>query len=140
MTQALVSDASVAIGWVHPGQATALSTAILDAVADGAIVEVPALWPLEVANALLVLTRRGKLSERERHTGLGWLRGLPVRMDHDAAAIAWSTLSETATANNLSVYDATYLELALRRKLPLACVDGPLRKAAQRCGVRLWTP
>lgn len=139
MTQTLVCDASVAIGWVHPGQATGLSMATLDAMANEATIEVPSIWPLEVSNALLVLARRGKLSDQERIVGLGWLRALPVRVDHDAARIAWSTLSEIAAAFNLSVYDATYLELARRRSLPLACSDGPLRKAVQRAGVRVWS-
>jgi predicted nucleic acid-binding protein len=54
------------------------------------------------------------------------------------AVRAFSTLSELVSAYGLSVYDATYLELAQRRKLMLACKDGPLRRAAKRCGVRLW--
>jgi len=111
---------------------------MLDAIAEGAVVEVPALWPLEVANALTVLVRRGRLIEGERETALEWLRGLPLRVDHDMASLAFSKLSELATARNLTVYDSAYLELALRRKLVLGCKDGPLRKAAKRCGVRLW--
>src|SRR5215212_11215740 len=109
---------------------------MLDALADGATLEVPALWPLEVANALLVLVRRRKLNDDERQTGLGWLRGLPVRIDPEAAALAFSRLSELAGAHHLSVYDAAYLELAQRRKLVLSCNDAPLRKAAEQCGVR----
>ena len=58
MTRAFVADASVAIAWVHPAQATPQTDAMLDAVAEGAVLEVPALWPLEVANALTVLVRR----------------------------------------------------------------------------------
>ncbi|MBI2219669.1 MAG: type II toxin-antitoxin system VapC family toxin [Acidobacteria bacterium] len=57
---------------------------------DGLVIEVPALWPLEVANALAVLTRRRKLTEDERQTGLGWLRGLPIRIDHEMAPLAWA--------------------------------------------------
>jgi len=136
---AFVADASVAIGWVHPAQATSETSAMLDAMADGAAVEVPALWPLEVANALLVLVRRRKLDDHERQIGLGWLRGLPVRIDLDGATLAFSRLSDLADTYQLSVYDAAYLELALRRKLPLACGDGPLRKAAKRAGVNLWS-
>ena len=111
---------------------------MLDALADGATLEVPALWPLEVANALAVLVRRRKLTEDERQTGLGWLRARPLRIDHEMAALAFSRLSELAVAHGLSVYDAAYLELAQRRKLVLGCKDGPLRKAAGRSGVRLW--
>ena len=139
MTRAFVADASIAVGWVHPAQATAQTAAMLDAIAEGAAIEVPAIWPLEVANALLVLVRRRKLSDDERHTGLGWLRGLPLRIDLDGAPLALSRLSELAAAHQLSVYDAAYLELAERRKLALACQDGPLRKAARQAGVSLWS-
>jgi predicted nucleic acid-binding protein len=138
MTRAFVADASVAIAWVHPAQATTQTAAMLDAIADGATLEVPALWPLEVANALIVLVRRRKLGDDERQTALGWLSGLRVRMDHEAASLAWSRLSELASACQLSVYDAAYLELAQRRQLALGCKDGPLRKAAKRAGVDLW--
>ncbi len=136
--RAFVADASVAVGWVHPAQATAETEAMLDAIAEGAILEVPALWPLEVANALTVLVRRRKLTENERQTALGWLRALPLRIDHEMSSLAFSLLSELATTHHLSVYDAAYLELAHRRKLMLSCNDGPLRKAATQFGVDLW--
>lgn len=136
--RAFVADASVAIGWVHPGQATPQTDSMLEAIVEGAVVEAPALWPLEVANALTVLTRRRKLTEDEREAGLGWLRRLPLRLDHEMAQLAFSRLSELASAHELSVYDAAYLELARRKGLTLACKDGPLRKAARRAGVALW--
>jgi predicted nucleic acid-binding protein len=139
MIRPFVADASVAIGWIHPAQATKHTAAMLDAISDGATVEVPALWPLEVANVLIVLVRRRMLTEDERQVGLGWLRGLRVRFDHDMAGLAFSRLSELAATYHLSVYDAAYLELALRRRLALGCQDGPLRTAAKQAGVRLWT-
>jgi predicted nucleic acid-binding protein len=138
VTHAFVADASVAIGWVHPAQATTHTAAMLKAIAEGTVVEVPALWPLEVANALTVLVRRRKLTEDERQTALGWLRALPFRIDHEMASLAFSRLSELASVHQLSVYDAAYLELAQRRGLPLGCKDSPLRKAAVRSGVTLW--
>jgi predicted nucleic acid-binding protein len=138
MTRDFVADASVAVGWVHPAQSTRETAAMLAAIADGATLEVPSLWPLEVANALLVLVRRRKLTEGDRQAGLGWLRGLRLRLDHDLAALAFSRLSDLAAAHKLSVYDAAYLELAQRRDLVLGCKDGPLRTAAKRAGVRLW--
>lgn len=138
MTRTFIADASVSIGWVHPGQATTETADMLTAIADGATIEVPALWPLEVANALTVLVRHKKLTEAERHIGLGWLRGLPLRIDHEMASLAFSRLSELASAHQLSVYDAAYLELAQRRKLTLGCKDGPLRRAAKQSGVFLW--
>lgn len=138
MTRAFVADASVAIGWIHPAQSTPETEAMLEAIGNGATLEVPALWPLEVANALMVLVRRRKLRDQERVAGLGWLNGLRVRVDHDAASLAFSRLSDLATAHHLSVYDAAYLELAQRRGLTLGCKDGPLRTAAKGVGVSLW--
>jgi predicted nucleic acid-binding protein len=139
MTRDFVADPSVAVGWVHPAQSTKETAAMLDAIADGATLEVPSLWTPEVANALLVLVRRRKLTEGDRQAGLGWLRGLRLRLDHDMASLAFSRLSDLAAAHQLSVYDAAYLELAQRRNLVLGCKDGPLRTAAGRAGVRLWT-
>jgi predicted nucleic acid-binding protein len=110
----------------------------LDAIAEGAILEVPALWPLEVANALTVLVRRRKLAEDERQTALGWLRVLPLRVDHEMSSLAFSRLSELAVSHDLSVYAAAYLELAERRSLVLGCNDAALREAAARRGVRIW--
>lgn len=139
MTPAFVADASVAIGWVHPAQTTDQTEAMLEAIGEGATLEVPALWPLEVANALTVLVRRRKLTADERETGLGWLRRLRLHVDHEMASLAFSRLSALATAHKLSVYDAAYLELAQRRHLPLGCTDGPLRDAAKKSGVTLWS-
>jgi predicted nucleic acid-binding protein len=138
VSRAFVADASVAVGWVHPAQATEATAAMLDALAAGAVLEVPALWPLEVTNALTVLVRRRKLTADERLAGLGWLRGLPLRVDHEMASLAFSRLAELAWAYGLSVYDAAYLELAQRRRLPLACKDGLLRQAARQAAVSLW--
>lgn len=112
---------------------------MLDAVADGAVIEVPALWSMEVANALLVLMRRGKLRDAEREAALGWLQGLPLRIDAECAPLAFSRLSTLAEEYDLSIYDAAYLELAQRRRLPLGCKDGALRTAAKRAGIRLWS-
>jgi predicted nucleic acid-binding protein len=138
MTRSFVADASVAIAWIHPAQATPQTAAMLDAIGDGATLDVPALWPLEVANALIVLVRRRKLTEDERQMGLGWLRGLRLRIDQEMSALAFSRLSELAATYQLSVYDAAYLELAARRRLVLGCKDGPLRTAARHAGVGLW--
>jgi len=137
VTKEFVVDASIAIAWVHPAQGTTQSLALLEAVAAGARVRAPALWPLETANALLVLTRRGRLTEEDRVTALAALAQLSVVLDHETAALAFGKLSEIATRHELSVYDAAYLELAMRTKLPLACKDGPLRNAAQRRRVKL---
>jgi predicted nucleic acid-binding protein len=136
MSERFVADASVGVAWVHPAQATAQTEAMLQAVYEGAVVEAPALWPLEVANALLVLVRRKKLSAVERQRSLIALENLSVELDHEMSSLAFTKLSTLAGEQRLSVYDAAYLELALRKKLPLGCQDGPLREAAKRCHLK----
>lgn len=138
MSRAFVIDASVAIAWIHPAQATEQTRAMLEAVADGAVIEVPALWPIEVANALLVLERRRKLNAAERGRALEWLPRLPLKVDHEMALLAFGPVSELAAEFSLSVYDAVYLELAMRRRLPLACKDGALLDGARRARAAIW--
>ena len=133
MSERFVADASVGVAWVHPAQGTPQTEAMLQAIYNGAVVEAPALWPLEVANALLVLVRRKKLFADERQRSLTALLGLSVELDHEMSALAFTKLSALAAEHRLSVYDAAYLELAVRKTLPLGCKDGPLREAAKRC-------
>ena len=137
MTDGFVVDASVAVAWVHPGQATPQTRILLQTVYDGASVEVPAIWPLEISNALLVLVRRKKIFEGERQTALAALQRFTVKLDYEMSVLAFTKLSAIAAEYRLSVYDAAYFELAARRKLPLACKDGPLRAAATRAKIKL---
>lgn len=134
---AFVPDASIAIAWVHPDQATAESNEWLGHLVAGATLVAPSVWPLEVANALTVLARRRRLTTQERDAALAALSELPVSLDHEGSARGLSELAAMAVAESLSVYDASYLELARRRSLPLACRDGPLRAAARRHRVQV---
>jgi len=136
VSERFVADASIGVAWVHPAQATPQTEALLQAVYDGAVVEAPALWPLEIANALLMLVRRKKLSADERQRSLIALQGLSVELDYEMSSLAFAKLSTLAVEHRLTVYDAAYLELALRKKLPLGCKDGPLREAAKRCHLK----
>jgi predicted nucleic acid-binding protein len=137
MNERFVVDASIAIAWVHPAQANSATDSLLEAAYEGATLDVPALWPLEVSNALLVLARRKKLSEGERQSALAALQKLAVKIDHEMSGLAFTTLSAIATEHQISVYDAAYLELAQRRQLPLACKDGPLQAAARRAKIKV---
>lgn len=133
-----VADASAAIAWVHPGQATASTQAMLEAIAEGAVFEVPSWWLLEVANVLPVLRRRGRITERERRLAVEHVLMLPHVVDGDGTSLAFTRLSELAAKYRLSIYDAAYLELAMRRNLPLATKDGPLSNAARKARVATW--
>jgi predicted nucleic acid-binding protein len=98
---------------------------------------VPTLWPFEVANSLLVLLRRKRILAEERERALGALVRLPLVVDDDGPRLALGSISELAAEHGLTVYDAAYLELAVRRKLPLASRDEALCKAARGCRVKL---
>jgi predicted nucleic acid-binding protein len=137
MNDGFVADASVAVAWVHPAQATPQTRLLLQAVYDGAPIEVPAIWPLEISNALLVLVRRKKLFEAERQAALAALQRVAVKIDYEMSLLAFTKLSAIASEHQLSVYDAAYFELAQRRKLALACKDGPLREAATRAKIKV---
>ena len=127
----------MAIAWVHPGQANEDSNAWLAHIANGAGLIEPSLWPLELANALLVLQRRRKITAGERGEALTLLAAIPAVIDHADSERALKELSALAFAEGLSVYDAAYLDLSMRLKLPLACKDGPLSTAAARRRVRV---
>lgn len=131
-----VLDSSAALAWVLPGEGQAALERLLGEIAaDGAVV--PGLWPLEVGNILLVAERRGRLGAAERREALDLLRALPIDTDDETAARAWVATLTLAAAHGLTLYDASYLELARRRGLPLATLDSALRRAAGEAGVVL---
>ncbi len=137
MTQRVVIDASIGLAWVHPDQSTSATDALLKEVGRGVQLVVPSLWPVEVANALLVLERRKKLKRDERLDALASLKALNVSVDEEGHRFVFTTVSELAERHGLSAYDATYLELALRERLPLATKDKPLREAAGKAGAEV---
>jgi predicted nucleic acid-binding protein len=137
MSEGFIADSSVGVSWAVPSQASDATDDLLDTVATGTPLVVPTLWSFEVANSLLVLLRRKRILALERDRALGALAQLPLVMDDEGPRLALGRISELASEHGLSVYDATYLELAVRRKLPLASRDGALCKAAQGCHVKL---
>ena len=135
MSGSFVIDSSIGFAWVHPSQATAETQSLLREVHAGATIVVPELWFLEIANGFLVLQRRKKLAAGERKTALESLGRLNLLVDGDSVKAAFYKTSEIAEKHELTVYDAVYLELALRRGLPLASRDQSLNRAARTLGV-----
>jgi len=137
VSEGFIADSSVGVAWTVPSQASSATDNLLDAVAVGTPLVVPMLWPLEVANALLVLLRRKRILAPERDRALAALARLPLLMDEEGPRLVLGRISALAGEHGLSVYDATYLELAVRRRLPLASRDQAICKAAQNCRVKL---
>ena len=139
MSNAFVVDASVACAWVVPSQASSAADALLARIEGGTAVVVPPVWFLEVANGLLAAQRRKLLTASERILALEMLSALTITVDEVDARIAFGRTSALADQYGLSVYDAAYLEVALRRTLPLGSRDRALCTAATRHGVSVLT-
>ncbi len=136
MKPAFIVDCSVTMTWVFENERTGATDAILDRLADEAAI-VPAHWPLEVANVLTMAERRGRLTEADSTGFVRLLLELPIEIDRATAANDLEHLLAHCRAHRLTSYDSSYLELAIRRQLPLATLDKELRLAASSVGVRL---
>jgi len=137
MSEGSIADSSVGVAWAVHSQASQATDQLLGKVAAGTPVVVPGLWPFEVANSLLVLFRRKRVLAEERGRALDALGRLPLVVDDEGCRLAFAKTSNLAVEHGLSVYDAAYLELALRRKMPLASRDDALCEAARHCRVKL---
>ena len=130
----LVIDASLTVTWYFDDKATPATERLLDSVSEtGAVV--PMLWRLEVANAFQSAIRRRRISASYRDRSLSELMNMPIVVDPDTDAYAWTTTLRLAERFALTVYDSTYLELAQRRSLPMATLDTALRAAATTLGI-----
>ena len=133
----LVIDSSVSIAWCFADEQDEYSQSVLDDLATKQDFA-PYLWPLEVANTLLVGERRKRSSQANTVTWLGFLGSLPITVDEETRLHAFGNTMGLARDHNLSAYDAAYLELAMRRGLPLATLDDTLKAAALAFGVPLY--
>ena len=131
-----VIDASVALAWCFDDEATEATRALLDRFEDERA-EVPSLWHLELANALAIGERNGRITPARASEFIGLIDGLPIAIDERTPDFALSSVLELSRREQLSAYDASYLELAMRRGVPLATKDNDLARAADRVGVTL---
>jgi predicted nucleic acid-binding protein len=132
-----VLDNSIVMAWSFEDETDKYADAVLDQLATARAV-VPGLWPLEVANALLMDERRNRSSEAETIKWTSILSSLPIVIDAETNAHAWSDTLNLARGHKLTAYDAAYLELAIRRGLSLATIDGKLKLAAEAVGVAMF--
>jgi predicted nucleic acid-binding protein len=130
----VVIDASVAVAWCFEDEASPAMDAIADQIReDGGMV--PALWLLEVANVLLQAEKRGRITMADVTLRLDLIKALPVQIDPETTERVWRDTIALARNYGLTVYDAVYLELAIRLGIPLATKDKALGVACQRAGV-----
>jgi predicted nucleic acid-binding protein len=136
---AFVLDASVTLAWYFEGESNTYADAVADQFpAVQAIV--PAIWPLEVANAVVIGERRKRGTILTATQWATYLSALPIAVDESLLRRTFNDILAIARDQTLSVYDASYLELAIRSGLPLASLDTKLRAAAKALGVRSHQP
>ncbi len=133
---AFVLDCSVTLTWVFGDEATP-HTDELQASLSEFSAWVPALWALEVGNVLCMSERSGKIKIADALQFKNLLMELPIYVDDTSMQQAFQTIAVLAREQMLTVYDATYLELAMRKSLPLASLDKKLIQAASRVGVAI---
>ncbi len=131
-----VLDSSVALAWALPDE----SNPTLDPLCDRLTTEmatVPPIWPLEIGNVLLVAVKRGRLTARDMNRLVRELRALPVEVDVTSTEESLNETLILARKYELTTYDASYIELAKRRDMPLATLNAKLRKACLSAKITL---
>ena len=133
----LVLDCSVTMGWCFEEESNEYPDRVLDALENGEALA-PSVWPLEVANVLVMAEVRGRLKEGESTRFLELVKSLPIFVEEVSLPRATGAVLALARELRLSVYDASYLELAMRSGVPLATGDQSLAAAASEVGVPLF--
>ena len=134
-----VLDGSLALAWYFKNEAVAYADAVATSFRKSRAL-VPVIWPLEIANAVLMGERRKRSTEAQAVKWFSYLSSLPIVVDETTNDHAWSEVLTLGRAHHLSAYDASYLELALRRGLPVASLDEKLKAAASALGVPIFVP
>jgi predicted nucleic acid-binding protein len=134
----IVVDASTALAWCFPDETSERADAILASL-EGKTILVPAMWGLEIANAVLVGERSKRLRQPEIRRFATLLESLPIVQDTRPATAYISEVLPVAREYSLTAYDAAYLELCMRHSAPLATLDAKLQRAAERAGVEIFS-
>ncbi len=131
-----VADASLAMAWCFQDEATPATRKLLEGISDQSIL-VPAWWYIEITNVLALAEQKGRIHADQIADFIALIEALDVEIDMEAPQRAFSDLLPLCRAHSLTSYDAIYLDLAIRRKLPLGTLDEPLRKVARKLGIKL---
>lgn len=130
-----VLDCSVTMAWCFEDESNDYTDSILESLNDTTAI-VPTLWPLEVANVLLLSKKEKRVTEIQSASFIDILSSLPIVVDPSTTSRAMHSIFVLAGETNLTIYDAAYLELALREKIPLITLDEALNKAASKLGIK----
>lgn len=132
----LVLDCSITLAWIYLDETTEAVRHVFEAIRENGA-WVPGIWRLEVANVLEMGVMRKRHNADFRDATLADLAQLPIQIDGETDRQAWNVTLRLAERHGLTLYNAAYLELSLRRGLRLATLDGDLRQAGNTEKIRL---
>jgi len=136
MSGDFIIDTSVVMAWCFQDEANQYADTILDRL-ESAVGLVPAVWPLEVCNVLLTAERKKRIGEADSTRFIALLAELPIIVEQEPPDRMMKEIFALARKQKLSSYDASYLDLAMRKGLPIATIDKNLSAAAKRCKVQV---
>lgn len=136
-SEEFVLDNSVSMAWAFEDESDAYTDKVLDSLASAKAL-VPAIWHLEVVNVLKNAEKRGRIKESDSIGFITLLDSLPICAIHDGSDTKMTELLSVARKHNLSSYDASYLILAMKKRIPIATKDKSLRDAAFNAGIHIW--
>ena len=136
MGDLFVIDNSVVMSWCFKDVENQYADSVLDLLSETTAL-VPSIWPLEVINVLLTAERRKRISEADSVRFITLLSQLPIAIEYERSAQIMKDLLALARANDLSSYDAPYLDLAMRQGIPMATLDKRLIEAAIAVDVKI---
>lgn len=134
-----VVDNSVVMAWCFEDENSRYAKGVLESL-EGNEATVPAVWPLELGNVLLVAERKNRLSKAAVVRFLALVSNLPITVAQETPERMLNEVMWLAREHGLSTYDASYLDLAMRLELPLATQDTSLSRVAKKCRVPAFVP
>ena len=131
-----VIGASVILAWYNPEEESSYANDILECLADE-IAITPQLCCLEINNVMRTFEKRGSISSLDAEIALASINNLPIRRDNASISFEIPLVLSLARKYDLTIYDACYLELAVRLDLPIATLDNKLFEAAGKAGIQI---
>lgn len=129
-----VLDCSAALSWLFEDESSQPIDSLLDALPNSTAI-VPDLWYIELANSLNVAIKRKRLDVKKVEQIIDRVSLLPIHVSSCTPIDVLTRVRKLAMQRGLSVYDAVYLDLALRTQLPLATLDEKLKASARAEGI-----
>ncbi len=135
-----VLDCSITMAWFFQDEETSYTTAVRRSLGENAHAFVPSIWMFEVGNVFIISERRKRINEDKTALLLAQLKILPIHIEETPTFIITRNIMDIARKYQLSTYDAAYLELAIRKEIPISSLDKDLKKAAKKSGITIFHP